>query len=124
MPPLVGLVGLVDFVFIRVRGSVSRLSSSARRLSPMRRPISCLAVLLQVGIRHVGGHGEGKMVIGEGSEIRGWGEGMGEGRAGGDSRYRLQRKLFMETRCKKKRSFRNVDVIFSAGSGAGCEASH
>ena len=49
---------------------------------------------------------------------------MGEGRAGGDSRYRLQRKLFMETRCKKKRSFRNVDVIFSAGSGAGCEASH
>ena len=71
MPPLAGLEGLVDFVFVRVKGSVSRIGGSARRLSPMRRPVSCLAVFLQVGVRHVGGHGEGKGVIGEGSEIIG-----------------------------------------------------
>ena len=78
MPPLAGLVGLVDFVFIRVKGSVSWLDSSAWRLNPMRRPVSCLAVLLQVGVRHVGGHGEGEVVIGEDSEIRGGGAGRTE----------------------------------------------
>lgn len=78
MPPLAGLEGLVDFVFIRVKGPVSRLDSSAWRLSPMRRPVSCLAVLLQVGVRHVGGHGEGEVVIGEDSEIKGGGTGRTE----------------------------------------------
>lgn len=122
MPPLAGLEGLVDFIFIRVKGSVSRLGSSARRLSPMRRPVSCLAVLLQVGVRHVGGHGEGEVVIGD-SEIRG-------GREWVRNELELMQQiqatteLFRETRCKKKRSFRNVDVTFSAGSGVGCEASH
>lgn len=75
MPPLAGLEGLVDFVFIRVKSSLSRLDSSAWRLSPMRRPVSCLAVLLQVG---VSGHGEGEVVIGEDSEIRGGGAGRTE----------------------------------------------
>ena len=78
MPPLAGLVGLIDFVFIRVKGSVGRLDSSAWRLNPMRRPVSRLAVLLQVGVRHVGGHGEGEVVIGEDSEIRGGGAGRTE----------------------------------------------
>jgi len=77
MPPLAGLEGLVDFVFIRVKSSLSWLDSSAWRLRPMRRPVSCLAVLLQVGVRHVG-HGEGEVVIGEDSEIMGGGAGRTE----------------------------------------------
>ena len=40
---------------------------------------------MQVVVRHVGGHGEGEWVIGEGSEIMEGRGRMGEERAGGDA---------------------------------------